>query len=120
MDKRPFTLFCDIDGTLVEHCKPTEAQRPKHKLKLLPGTLEKLLDWDKSGYTIILTTGRKESLRKVTEDQLCEAGIIYDQLVMGVGGGRRYLINDRKPQGVEDYAVAVNLPRNQGIKDLNL
>jgi len=120
MDYRPYTIFCDIDGTLVTHSKPTISQLPSHKLKVLEGTIEKILEWDKLGYRIILTTGRKESLRTVTESQLAEAGIIYDQLIMGIGGGKRYLINDRKPQGTENYAIAINLERNKGIKDLNL
>lgn len=119
-DKRPATIFCDIDGTLVTHAKPTDSQKPTHKLDLLEGTIEKILEWDKLGYNIILTTGRKESLRKVTEKQLEEAGIIYDQLIMGIGGGKRYLINDRKPYGNEDYAVAINLERNTGIKNIQL
>ena len=36
------------------------------------------------------------------------------------GGGKRYLINDRKPNGTEDYAVAINLERNKGIKDIQI
>ena len=39
---------------------------------------------------------------------------------MGVGGGKRYIINDRKPQGDEDYAIAINLKRNEGIKELKI
>ena len=120
MDNRPKTIFCDIDGTLVTHTKPTDSQKPIHKLDLLEGTIEKLLEWDKLGYNIILTTGRKESLREVTKNQLAEAGIIYDQLVMGIGGGKRYLINDRKPYGDENYAVAINLERNTGIKNIKI
>jgi uncharacterized HAD superfamily protein len=120
IDKRPVTIFCDIDGTLVTHTKPTDSQKPTHKLNLLEGTIEKILEWDKSGYNIILTTGRKESLREVTQNQLAEKGIIYDQLIMGVGGGKRYLINDRKPYGTEDYAIAINLDRNSGIKNIQI
>jgi len=120
MDNRPKTIFCDIDGTLVTHAKPTDSQKPIHKLDLLEGTIEKLLEWDKLGYNIILTTGRKESLREVTKNQLAEAGIIYDQLIMGIGGGKRYLINDRKPYGDENYAVAINLERNTGIKNIKI
>ena len=119
-DKRPITVFCDIDGTLVKHSKSTDSQKPTHTLELLDGTLEKLLEWDKMGYNIILTTGRKESLRSVTELQLNKAGIIYDQLIMGIGGGKRVLINDRKPYGNEDYAISINIDRNVGIKDLEL
>ena len=120
IDKRSATIFCDIYGTLVTHSKPTDSQLPTHKLDLLEDTIEKILEWDKFGHRIILTTGRKESLRKVTETQLAEVGIIYDQLIMGIGGGKRYLINDRKPNGTEDYAVAINLERNKGIKDIQI
>jgi len=38
---------------------------------------------------------------------------------MGVGGGARYLINDNKPNGTE-YATAINIERNKGIKDINI
>ena len=120
MDKRPATIFCDIDGTLVIHSKPTDAQLPSHKLNLLEGTIEKLLEWDKLGYKIILTTGRKESLRKVTQNQLEKAGIIYDQLIMGIGGGKRYLINDFKENNNEPYAYSINVKRNSGIKNVNI
>ena len=116
IDNRPATIFCDIDGTLVTHNKPTE--QFNRKLKLLDGTIEKILEWDKKGYNIILTTGRKESLRQITEQQLSEVGIIYDQLIMGIGGGKRYLINDKKPYRSEDYAISINLDRNKGIKKI--
>jgi len=120
MDVRPKTIFCDIDGTLVEHTAPNIAANPNFSMTILKGTIEKLIDWDRKGYRIILTTGRKESLRKQTVVQLARAGIIYDQLVMGIGGGKRILINDRKPNGQEDYAVAINLVRNKGIGELDL
>ena len=61
MDLRPKTLICDIDGTLVEHNRPDVVANPKTKLKLLPGTIDKLLEWEYKGYRIILLTGRKES-----------------------------------------------------------
>ncbi len=114
-DIRPKTIICDIDGTLVKHNSPLLSARPEYKMELLPGTPAKLDEWDRMGYNIILLTGRRESARKVTENQLAEAGIIYDQLVMGIGGGKRILVNDRKPYGDEDYAVAINLTRNEGV-----
>ena len=117
---RPKTIFCDIDGTLVEHVSPDIACKPDHKMILLDGTIEKFLEWDRKGYNIILTTGRKESLRKETTRQLSEAGIIYDQLVMGIGGGYRVLINDRKPDRLGDTAMAINLTRNKGIGGVNI
>ena len=116
---RPKTIFCDIDGTLVKHDPPSLTSKPDYKMEVLEGTIEKLLEWDKKGYNIILTTGRKESLRTVTEKQLSEAGIFYNYLLMGIGGGARYLINDKKPEGTE-AAFVYNIVRNKGIKDLDI
>ena len=119
MDTRPKTIICDIDGTLVEHHNPYTVCQLNHHMNLLNGTIEKLLEWERKGYNIILLTGRKESMRLVTENQLREIGIFYDKLIMGVGGGVRYLINDNKPDGNES-AFAINVERNKGIKDINL
>ena len=119
MDIRPKTVFCDIDGTLLEHF-PSGESFYGFKPKALPGTVEKLLEWDKKGYNIILTTGRKESMRKITIEQLESAGIFYDQLIMGIGGGVRVLINDLKPGNEEETAVAINLKRDKGINKIEI
>ena len=117
---RPKTIFCDIDGTLVEHATPYLASQPTHSLNILDGTIEKLLEWDRLGYNIILTTGRKESLRAQTECQLSRVGIFYDKLIMGIGGGERVLINDLKPNSDRETATAICLKRNEGIKNVKL
>jgi len=120
-DIRPKTVICDIDGTLIKHCGDICKQ---HQILdpeiLLPGTLDKIKEWDKNGYRIILVTGRRESTRKQTEEQLTHLGILYDQLIMGVSGGVRVLINDLKPNKEEPTAIAVNLKRNQGIGDIDV
>jgi len=118
MDNRPKTIICDIDGTLCKHKIPTLNTAPL-PLEVLPGTVEKLSEWDAKGYNIVLITGRRESMRKTTEQQLAEAGIFYDQLVMGVGGGARILINDNKPDG-KQAAMCINLQRNIGISNINI
>ena len=120
MENRPITIFCDIDGTLVKHYPPVVACKPNFKMELLEDTIKTILEWDKKGYNIILTTGRRESMRKETEKQLSEVGIIYDQLIMGIKGGKRYLINDKKSYSNDDYAIAIKLERNKGIKNLNI
>ena len=56
---------------------------------------------------IILTTGRKEGMRRITEQQLENAGIVYDRLIMGIGGGIRVLINDLKPHRKGDTNVSL-------------
>ena len=88
-------------------------------MEVLDGVIEKLIDFDRKGYNVVLTTGRKESMRKVTEQQLSDAGIFYDQLIMGIGGGIRVLINDKKPNG-NKTSISFNLERNEGISNLNI
>jgi len=119
MEIRPKTIICDIDGTLVQHVDPSKASNPAHKMQLLDGTISKLLEWERKGYRILLLTGRKESLRDVTIQQLKDVGIFYDQLIMGVGGGVRYLINDCKDNG-EKSSFAINVDRNKGIKYIDI
>ena len=119
MDTRPKTILCDIDGTLVYHEIPACNTSPMDNLMELPGTVKKLSEWDSKGYNIVLITGRRESMRRATEEQLARLGVFYDQLIMGIGGGDRILINDNKPDGRET-AFAINLERNKGIDDIIL
>lgn len=119
IDNRPKTLIIDIDGLICEHQPLRQNTREISQLKLLAGTPEKFEEWDKKGYRIILITGRRESMRKATEKQLANCGIFYDQLIMGIGGGARVLINDEKPDGTKT-AFAINVPRNTGLKDIDI
>lgn len=116
---RPKTIILDIDGTLVKHygTSQTSVGDPK----VLPGVIEKLNEWDMKGYNIILMTGRRESLRQLTEEQLLQVGVFYDQLIMGVGGGQRVLINDLKSDPeFGDTAIAIQLERNVGLEGIEI
>ena len=117
---RPATIFCDIDGTLIKHVHPNESSKNNFKAELLEGTIDKLLEWERKGCRIILTTGRRESMRTQTIKQLQDVGIMYDYLIMGFGSGTRYLINDRRPENNQETAFAVNVGRDEGIKNVNI
>ena len=114
-----YTIFCDLDGTLWEQGDPTEIAKPGYQPKIIHGTADKIREWDSKGYKIILTTGRKESLRDVTVKQLSYAGVVYDQLIMGIGGGSRVLINDLRATG-EQSAFVCQPKRNEGIGGIEL
>ena len=119
-NNKPKTIFCDLDGTLTKHpADSTVIQDPNYELEVLPGTKEMMYDWDIKSYHIVITTGRKESAREATVKQLQRAGILYDQLIMGFGGGDRILINDRKPNSDRDTAYVINVDRNKGLIDEN-
>lgn len=107
------TIFTDLDGTLMRH--PGNQQGMLDQTEPLPGVVEKMKAWKAAGATIIITTGRPEFVRERTEQQLREAGIIYDRLIMGLSSGRRHLINDNKPGFMPDTAEAHVIPRNSGF-----
>lgn len=112
---RPLTIFCDLDGTLVEH-KGSLAKCIDCPLenRLLPGVEDFLQFVYAGGHKLIVTTGRPEMLRDITVHQ-CEAlGIYYDQLIMGCTPGLRLVINDLKSDG-SLTAGHLNPPRNQGF-----
>jgi len=119
----PKTIFCDLDGTLTKHPGPgfsTVLQDPDYRLEVLPGVKEFLMKIDAERYHLVITTGRKESGREATVKQLQRAGILYDQLIMGFGGGDRILINDRKEGSDRDTASAINVTRNGGVLGIEI
>lgn len=119
MNTRPKTIFCDIDGVLFFHSGDITKQHLLTTDELyIDGVKEAITEWDRKGYKIVLTTGRRESTREYTEKQLNDAGIFYDILIMGISGGVRVLINDFKQGCKDETAIAINLERNQGIKGL--
>jgi len=122
MDKNliiPKTIICDIDGTLIKHFDDIFLNITNTPV-LLNNTLESIKQWEKLNYKIILLTGRKESTRKVTEEQLLKLGIVYDQLVMGVTNGERILINDKKINGIKNTSYAINVVRNKGLENIDI
>jgi hypothetical protein len=114
------TIFLDIDGCLCAHLGNLTTQLQAKFSQPLPGVIDKLNEWSREGHMVILTTGRKECMRAITEEMLLSLGIFYDQLVMGLPRGPRFVINDRKPNSTEDMAFAINLDRNEGLINVNI
>ena len=119
MDSRPKTLILDIDGVLLHHHGTLSKQWIASPIKL-PGVTDKFHEWDRKGYHIVLLTGRRECMRKATETQLAILGIHYHQLVMGVTGGQRVLVNDLKENSDYPTAKAICVERNAGIMELEI
>ena len=112
--EKPKTLFIDIDGTLFKHHHSISDVYNK-ECEVLPGVVEKINEWDSQGHKIILTTARKESTRKITESQLKKFGLAWDQLIMGVSSGVRFLINDKLSEKDRDRARSINTITNKGF-----
>jgi len=113
------TIFLDIDGCILRHFGNLSTQMTT-EAELLPGVLDKINEWDIAGYQIILVTGRKEPMRKITETQLLSLGVFYDQLVMGVNRGERVIINDLKAGSDTPTASAICIRRNEGLSNIKV
>ena len=112
---KPKTIFCDIDGTIIKHCHKFSDLHKIHP-EVLSGVNSKFDEWDSKGYSIILTTARKESAREMTEQHLKSLGLCWDQLVMGVSSGVRFIINDKLKDDDKDRAIAINLTTDSGFE----
>lgn len=115
--KERYCLFLDIDGTLVKHFGDKPEQF-KEELEVLPGVPELVKECGKHGHIIVLTSGRRESFRKITEEQLKRANIPYDHLILGLSNAIRILVNDTKPYRADapQTAIAFNLTRDTGVQ----
>lgn len=120
-DQRPKSIFLDIDGCIFEHPgHPNNHTTLPSSIVLLNGVKEKFDEWIMKEYKIILVTGRKECTRIETETQLRNYGLVWDQLIMGVGGGIRVLINDKKPTHDGDTALSYTINRNEGLMSIDI
>jgi len=115
VDYRPRTYFIDIDGTLVQHAMKGQADNVT--TSRLPGAKDFIDRLLAAGHRVILTTGRRKTLRLETEQQLSDAKIAYDELIMDLPPGIRIIVNDAKPD-VPVTAYGITVPRNQGCLDI--
>lgn len=113
------TIFCDIDGCIFKHHGDITAILA-NQFVLLPGVKEVFKSWAHKGYIIVLTTGRPESIRELTDKQIRGAGLYYHHLLMGLPRGQRIVINDMKPNSKVNTASCVNVKRNEGMKNVDV
>ncbi len=118
----PGTIFLDIDGTIFKHKKKLYrigSTDPKN-IEVLPGVVEQIEKWKFANYTIIITTSRPKSMKRITKKQLEIGHIVYDKLIMGLPHGQRIVINDTKPDSGSqwDTAVGIMVTRDAGLNGI--
>jgi dTDP-glucose pyrophosphorylase len=119
--KEPSTIFVDLDGTIVLHDKGLFSDTGAFKSELIGVDeieLQVLRDLWNDGNQIIITTARPQFERSRVILGLSELGIKYDQLIMGITGGTRYLVNDSK-DSVPGFATAIAVQVNRDKPELS-
>ena len=114
--REPGTVFVDIDGTLIQHDPGYFSDLGDflpHLEPLAEDALVRLGMLADYGVSIVLVSSRPKSQEEQLVDNLNRLGVVYDQLILGLSGGARYLINDMKPSlpGIPT-AVSFNVERN--------
>ena len=111
------TYFFDIDGTLFVYRKFETYQTSEPEVvKNVKDSINKLYE---KGEHIVFTTARPEYLREHTIKELSKNDIKYHKLVMEIGRGTRFLINDKEDDRI-NRAISINVSRNKGFTDEDL
>ena len=110
-------IICDIDGVLFRHNSNSTTIYSENVL--IKNCCNKLLEWKKQNKKIILMTARSKNTKIELEKLLMDNNIYFDELIMGVNPGTRYIINDIKPSHIfTKQAIALNVSRDDGIDNL--
>lgn len=121
LDPKPITMkkgtiFCDLDGTLIRHVPIPSVSGDE--IEVIPGSAEKLKEFQEKGYMIVLTTSRPQHKVFGIMDKLKEAGLEFDQVICDLPLGPRHLINDTKNDEIRAFAHPVS--RDEGITGIHL
>jgi dTDP-glucose pyrophosphorylase len=111
------TLFVDLDGTIFKHDNGGGVgnfewdMEPQLVSEGIPAWLQSVKI---SGFSIVITSARPEKARQLVIDQLATYQIPFNQLILGLSGGPRFLFNDTKDSLVcLPTAYVMNYPRDQ-------
>ena len=103
------TLFVDVDGVLFKNS--SEFMHPKWgETSPLSDNVNYIKDLKSSGRVqLILTTARSKKFASITEKQLHDAGIQYDQILYDMLHAKRIIINDHAksnpPPACQSFSV---------------
>ena len=113
------TVFCDVDGVLLKHSNNSN-DSPEDNI-IIGECIQKLNKLREENNKLILVTARPIKTKKTFQNLLNTFEIPYDDIVMGLNPGPRYLINDIKPSNpFVKQAIGLNIIRDFGIENLQL
>lgn len=109
------TFFVDIDGTIVKYRQFDSLLNEEAE------PIQDVIDFVnleyKTGSHIVITSARPIEYLEFTKKELEKIGVKYHQLILGIGRGTRYVINDIDPEKPTiKRAEGINLIRDMGWK----
>ena len=111
------TIFIDLDGTLIFHNSGLDQNR-KEIEEVVPINIDifdELSKFQQSGGKVIVTTTRTANSNSSLVSQIESFGFKPDQIIFGLTGGQRLLVNDIKPSAPHiRTALSMNIARDYG------
>lgn len=111
------TIFTDFDGVLIKNSGKLGKLNWDNNDQMLEDNCKRLLELQKQGAQIVVTTARSEEYRETIMQLLNKRGIVPHAIVTGLNHAPRILINDFAPTNPYPSAKAINLKRNGDLKD---
>ncbi len=111
------TYFVDVDGVILKNSGKYGTINWKNNNKLLEDNVNSLVELQKNGAQIVITTSRTEEYREDLIKILNKNGLFPYAILMGLNHSSRVIINDFAPTNPYPSGIAISLPRNANIKD---
>lgn len=111
------TYFVDVDGVILKNSGKYGTINWKNNNKLLEDNVNSLVELQKNGAQIVITTSRTEEYREALIKILNKNGLFPYAILMGLNHSSRVIINDFAPTNPYPSGIAISLPRNTNIKD---
>lgn len=110
------TYFVDIDGTIIKYRQFDKLL--KTKTEPIQEVIDKVNKEYENGSHIVVTSARPIEYLEFTKTELKSIDLKYHQIILGIGRGTRFIINDIDPENPNvKRAVGINLIRNEGFKN---
>lgn len=111
IQKNGSTIFCDIDGVLVENSSKFSTN--PWRIQPIRENVDALKNFQqRHNCTIVVTTSRPQSVRSELEDFFRKEGIKIQNYVMDLPHTKRILINDFAVTNPYPSSIAINIQRD--------
>jgi len=111
------TYFVDIDGVICRNHGKYGKVNWYNSTEILEENLNTIIELQKKGAQIVITTSRPEEFREALEKTLHQRGLYPHSIIMGLNHSARVLVNDFAPTNPFPSARAITLPRNSNLKE---
>lgn len=106
------TIFCDIDGTIVDNQSAYGATRyDKQTFVPIQKNIDILKSYRAKGALIVFITARSKRYFDATREMLDKLGFAGCDVIMELHHSKRILVNDFAPSNPYPVSIAINLER---------